>query len=170
VNTYTIAVTQPRKMLANLLTWLDKAVAHADARGFSPEVYVESRLRPDMFPLRRQIQSACDTAKFLAARLSGVEAPRHPDDEATLAELQGRIQQTIDYLDGFQPEAFVDASDRRVEVPALPQGSWVRGEDYTIEFAVPNLVFHLTTTYAILRYNGVDLGKRDFIGAMSIRS
>lgn len=169
MNPYVIAVVQPKKMLGNLLSWLDKATAYAEAKNFDPEVYVISRLRPDMFPLGRQIQAATDSAKFLAARLAGRDAPTHADDETTLAELRSRIEEVMAYLDTFTEADFVDAADRKVVVSFLPDGSWVRGEDYALEFAVPNFTFHVTTTYAILRHSGVDLGKRDFIGAMNIQ-
>jgi len=167
---YAFAVTMPHKMLCNLLAWLDAAEAHAESQGFDPEVYVGSRLRPDMFPLGRQIQAAADSAKFLAARLAGATPPVHEDTEQTLAELRDRVQAVLAYLDGFSEADFEGAADRRIELGFLPDGTWARGADYALDFAIPNLMFHVTTTYAILRYNGVALGKRDFIGSMTLQT
>ncbi|MCX4243442.1 DUF1993 domain-containing protein [Paraliomyxa miuraensis] len=157
------SVTQMSKMLRNLDAWLDKAKEHAKAKEFDVEVLVTSRLAPDQFPLVRQVQSACDSAKYAVARLSGVEAPAHPDEEKTVDELQARIRAVIAYMETVTPDAFEGASDRRVTLPFLP-GKWTKGIEYFVDFAAPNFYFHVITAYAILRHNGVNLGKRDFLG------
>ena len=163
-------VTQPMKMLRNLEGWIDEAVATAEERSFDPEVLVDARLSPDMFPFRRQVQSLCDAAKFAAARSAGVEAPRHEDNETTLTEIRARIATTIDYLSSFESSAFEGAEDRQVRLGFLPEGVHVLAGDYVREFAIPNFYFHCTTAYGILRNNGVLLGKRKFIGGMTLQS
>lgn len=156
------------KMLGNLSGWLQQATAHAEERGFDPEVLLSCRLAPDQFPLVRQIQAACDAAKFTAARLSGTEAPAHPDEETTLEQIQARIAATRAYLEGFGPDDLAGAAERELS-PSFLQGASVMALDYLREFALPNFYFHVTTAYAILRHNGVPLGKRAFIGHMSIK-
>lgn len=165
---YEMAVYQPAKMLTNLTAFLNKAAAYAASKEFSHEVFLAARLAPDMFPLLRQVQSACDAAKFTAARLAGVEAPSHPDEEQTFAEIQARIQTTLEYLKTLTPEQFEGAGERDIELPFLP-GQQVKGSDYLMEMALPNFYFHITTAYNILRHNGVDLGKREFIGSMRLK-
>lgn len=157
------SVTQFSKMLRNLDGWLEKAEAHAKAKDFDVDVLVAARLAPNQFGLSRQVQSACDTAKLSAARLSGTTAPSHEDTEKTVAELRARIQSTIAYLETVTAEQFEGASDREVVLPFVP-GKAAKGIEYFIDFAAPNFYFHATTAYAILRHNGVDLGKRDYIG------
>ena len=166
---YTLAITQPKKMLGNLLAWLEKAEAHAQNKGFDPQVLLQARLAPDQFSLTRQIQSACDTAKFIGARLSGQQAPKHPDEEATLEELKTRIQAVIEYLDGFLEKDLEGAAERKFKVPMIPEGKHTVGAEYLQEFAIPNFYFHITTAYALLRHNGVSLGKRDYIGSLPLR-
>jgi hypothetical protein len=155
-------------MLKNLEQWLDAAVAHAQKKSFDPAVFLHARLAPDQYPLVRQVQSACDTAKFLAARLTGKEAPKHPDTEQTMDELKTRIQSVVGYLETFRPEDFTGAEERHILLPFAP-GKAALGRDYLIEMATPNFYFHVTTAYAILRHNGVALGKRDFMGSVSMR-
>jgi hypothetical protein len=161
------AVQQPVKMLRNLDAWLDKAVAHAETRGFDPEVLVQARLAPDQYALVRQIQSACDSAKFLGSRLSGVEAPKHPDTETTLPELRARIQSTLAFLGTITPAMLEGAENREVEL-SFAKGQRMKGGDYLDAFALPNFYFHLVTAYAILRHNGVPLGKTEFIGSLPL--
>lgn len=168
MNPYAVAVHQPRRMLANLLGWLDKAQASAETRKFDCEVLAECRLAPDMFPLRRQVQAACDAAKFGAARVAGKTPPAHPDTEKTVAELRARVKSVIDYLDTFTPADFEGAADRRFPLPFLPEGKGVAALDYLAEMAAPNFMFHVTMTYAILRHNGVDVGKRDYLGGLTL--
>jgi uncharacterized protein len=162
------SVLQLKKMLLHLDAWLDKAVVYANAKAFDPVVLVGARLAPDQYPLARQVQSACDTAKFAAARLAGKEAPKHPDTEQTIAELRARIQTTTGYLGTFKPTDFDGAESRLVALPYL-EGKVLTGDDYLMEQVLPNFYFHVTTAYAILRHNGVGVGKRDFIGSLSAR-
>jgi uncharacterized protein len=157
------SVSQMSKMLRNLEGWLDKAEAHAKLKGFEVDVLTSARLAPDQYPLVRQIQSACDTAKFTAARLAGVTAPSHPDTETTIAELRQRIRSTLAWLETVTPEQFAGAAEREVTLSFMP-GKAMKGADYLVDMALPNFYFHTTTTYAILRHNGVELGKYDFIG------
>jgi hypothetical protein len=156
------------KMLGNLDRWLEKTVAFAEARKFDPNTLLHARLAPDMFPLSRQIQSACDGAKFLAARTSGKEPPKHPDDETTVEQLRARIANVREYLAGFSPEDFSGAEARVVPLGFMP-GKGLSAEDFAREMSIPNTYFHLVTAYAILRHNGVDLGKGDYLGRMNIR-
>jgi hypothetical protein len=168
MNLYTISVPPMRKTLGSLERWLDAAAAYAEKKKFDPEVLLNARLAPDQYPLVRQIQAACDTAKFAAARLIGKEAPSHPDTEKTLDEVRARIRSVISWLDGVSEADFAGAMDRK---PAAGwMGSkWMRADDYLVEFAVPNFYFHATTAYAILRHNGVDLGKVDFLGGLTLQ-
>ena len=154
------------RMLGNLLTWLDKAEAHATARKFDPSVYLASRLAPDMLPFTNQIQIACDAVKFGVARLSGVEAPKFADDEASFADLRTRVRKTIDFIQSV-PAAQIDGTeDKDVVVPRRDGSMTLKGEAYLKNFVLPNFFFHVTTTYALLRLNGVELGKGDFLGPM----
>ncbi len=152
------------RMLGNLSIWLDKAAAHASAKKFEPAVYLSSRLAPDMLPLTAQIQIACDAAKFCVARLAGVEGPKFDDDEASLDDLKKRVARTIDYVQSV-PAAQIDGSDARsISVPRRGGAINMPGEVYLKHFVLPNFYFHVTTTYALLRHNGVELGKSDFLG------
>jgi hypothetical protein len=164
-----IVLAEMKKMLSNLDGWLTKASAHAEAKKFDPAVLIQSRLAPDMFPLVRQIQSSCDTAKFAAARISGKEPPSNPDTETTFADLEARIAATIAYLDTITAADVAGAGDRTLSLPRW-EGKSMNAVDYFVEHAIPNFFFHVTMTYAILRHAGVDLGKRDYLGAMSFRS
>ena len=156
-------ISQFGRMLRNLDEWLRMGIAYADKKNFDPEVFAQARLAPDQYSLTRQVQSACDAAKYAAAYLSGQKAPSHPDTEKTLSELRARIQTCVSYLDSFSAAAFNGADERRVAPPWMG-GNAVRGDQYLTRIAVPNFYFHVTTAYDILRHNGVDLGKRDFIG------
>jgi hypothetical protein len=161
-------VPQYAKMLNNLDRWLEKATEHATARKFEVDTLVHARLAPDQFSLDRQIQSACDSAKFSAAYLTGTEAPSHPDTEKTVAELRARIRTCIAYLETVSAAAVAGAEDRRV-APKWLQGKWIKGDQFLLQASLPNFYFHVTTAYAILRHNGVDLGKMDFLGSLPIR-
>ena len=155
------------RMLGNLAAWLDKAEAHATAKKFEPSVYLTARLAPDMLPLPTQIQIACDAAKFCVARLAGVEAPAFADDETTLDELRQRVRKTIDYLQSV-PAAQIDGSDaREISVPRRAGPLLMKGEMYLKHFVLPNFFFHVTTVYALLRHNGVSLGKSDFLAGLT---
>jgi len=155
------------KFLTNLEGWLDRAVAHAEAKKFDPEILVECRLAPDQFPLRRQIQAACDQAKFTCAKLTGKEPPAHPDTEKTLAELRQRIRTCKDYLASFTADEFVGSEDRRCGHTWMG-GKTMRGGDYLDHFALPNFHFHMVAAYEILRHNGVELGKSVFLGDLPL--
>jgi len=153
------------RMLGNLGQWLDKAEAHAQARKFDPAVYLGARLAPDMLPFTNQVQIACDAAKYGVARLAGMEAPKFADEEKTLAELRERIRKTVDFIQSV-PAARIDgAEDRDVVVPRRDGSMTLKGEVYLKHFALPNFFFHVTTTYALLRHWGVELGKADYLGA-----
>jgi uncharacterized protein len=157
------SVSQMSKMLRNLEGWLDKAEAHAKAKGFEVDVLAVARLAPDQYALVRQVQASCDAAKFTAARLAGIPAPSHPDTETTIAELRQRIRSTLAYLETVTPEQLAGATEREVTLPFMP-GKAMKGAAYLVDLALPNFYFHVTTAYAILRHNGVGLGKLDFIG------
>ena len=161
-------VPQYAKMLHNLEQWLDKADAHAKAKKFELDTLVQARLAPDMYSLDRQIQAACDTAKFSASYLSGKEAPAHPDTEKTIAELRARIKACLSFLETIAPNDVAGAEERKVS-PKWLQGKWVKGDQFLLQMSLPNFYFHVTAAYAILRHNGVSLGKRDYLGTLSQR-
>jgi hypothetical protein len=161
-------VLEMKKLLKNIDGWLDKATAHGSAKGYDPSVLLQCRLAPDMFPLVSQIQNACDNAKFAAAFTTGKEPPSHPDTERTLDEVRARIATVITYLDGFTAQDFEGTDSRTVKRPRW-EGKSMTATDYFVEQAMPNFFFHLTTAYAILRHNGIDLGKRDYLGRLSLR-
>lgn len=153
------------RMLANLLGWLDKAAAHAEAKKFDAANYLTMRLAPDMLPFNKQIQIASDSAKGAMARLAGVEVPKWDDNETTLAELRARVQKTIDYVNSFDAKAIDGSEGRTITLPMRNRDPLVfDGEGYLKHFALPNFFFHVTTTYALLRHAGVDVGKRDYLG------
>lgn len=164
ISMYSASVPVFRNMLGNLSHCLDKAQAHAEARKFDPQVLVDDRLAPDMLPFKRQVQIACDASKNGLARLAGVEAPKFEDTESTLAELKERIRKTLAFLDSV-PRASVDGcDDKDITFPAGRDITrTLKGEAYLLGVALPNLFFHVTTAYAILRHNGVELGKGDFL-------
>ncbi len=160
-------VLQFMKMLKNLEHWLDKAMAFAQKKSFDPLVLLNSRLAPDQYSLLQQIQSSCDMAKFTAARLSAKQPPRHPDTEQTLEEIRARIHSTVAYLETFKANDFEGAESRLVELPHF-DGQHLVGSEYLIELQIPDFYFHITTAYAILRHNGVDLGKDDYLGKLNL--
>jgi hypothetical protein len=162
------SITEFKKMLANLDGWLRKAEAHAKAKPFDPNVLLVARLAPDQYPLVRQVQSACDNAKFAAARLAGKEAPKHPDTEQTVDELHARIASVSEWLAGFTARDFEGADSRTVKLSWL-EGKGIAGKDYLLEMAAPNFFFHVVHAYAILRHNGVPLGKSDYLGSLTLR-
>jgi hypothetical protein len=151
-------------MLKNLSAILAKAQAHCEARKIDPLALTAARLYPDMFPLARQVQIACDTAKGAVARLAGVEVPKHEDSEKTFEELQARIAKTQDFIASVKP-AQIDGSEERESVlKARGRDLQFKGAQYLLGFAWPNFYFHVATAYDILRHNGVELGKRDYLG------
>jgi len=169
MDVHQLCITQSTKMLRNLAAWLEEAESFAKERDFEADRWLEMRLAPDQFALVRQVQSACDTAKFMASRLGGPEAPSFPDDEKSMVEVQKRISDTVAYLEGVTADMLEGAESKKVTLPFLPEGAWVTGEEYVVSFALPNLYFHVSTAYAILRERGVALGKRAFIGGMDVK-
>ena len=154
------------RMLNNLLRWLDKAEAHAAAKKFDAGVLLAARLAPDMLAFTKQVQIATDTAKFCMARLAGVDAPKFDDNEASLADLRARIRTTIAFVESV-PGSKVDGSEtREVTIPRRDGPITMTGEAYLTRYALPNFFFHVTTAYALLRHNGVELGKPDYLGLL----
>jgi uncharacterized protein len=164
ISVHALSVDLFANALGNLSALLEKGRAHAAARKFDPGVLVGSRLAPDMLPLSRQVQIACDIAKNSSSRLAGIEPPRFEDNEKTIEELRARIARTIDYLKGLPASAFEGSEDRDIKVPSGERTLEFKGLDFLQRWAIPNVFFHVTTAYNILRHNGVDIGKRDFLG------
>ncbi len=165
---YELAITQSIKMLANLKNILEKGAYHAEMKKFDVEVLLHSRLAPDQFNLVRQVQIACDMAKFCAARLAGKEAPKHEDNEKSLDELLARIDSVIAYLQTYSEADFDGAMERKISQPRW-EGKYLAGQEFLIQHALPNIYFHITTTYAILRHNGVEVGKNDYLGELPLK-
>ena len=164
---YQSSVPVFERSLVAFLGILDKAEAHAKARKFDPANYLSIRLAPDMFPLTRQIQAFCDHAKNASFRLAGVQPPRIEDNETTFAELRSRIEATLGHLKTIDAKAVDAGADREVVIPVGPNTRLKsQGANYLLHFALPNFYFHLTTAYDILRSAGVEIGKRDFLGAV----
>lgn len=162
---YDLSVPAFTRGLRALDALLDKAVAHAATSGQDAEAWLDTRLAPDMHPLRKQVQIACDSPKLCIARLSGVGAPVHDDSEVTIAELKGRIAQTLAYIASV-PRQAVDGQEGKEVVVTFPGGQMTfQGQPYLTGFALPNFYFHLTTAYGLLRQAGVPLSKRDFMGS-----
>lgn len=166
ISMYEISIPALTRGLHNMSAFLDKAAAHAETKKYDTAVLAQARLFPDMHPLARQVQIACDTAKGAAARLAQAEIPKHPDTETTFAELQARIAKTADFLKTVTPAQLQGAESRDIEIK-FPNGSWkFTGIGYLTDFVLPNFYFHMSTVYALLRNNGVDVGKADFLGAI----
>jgi uncharacterized protein len=163
--THDDAIRSFAKTLRNLEQWMDKAAAHAKTKSFEVDVLVDARLAPDQFAFGRQVQSACDQAKYAAAYLGGKQPPSHPDTEKTFAELRQRVDKCVAFLDTVKEQDLRGGEERKVAPPWLG-GRWLRGDDYLVHVAIPNFFFHATMAYAILRHNGVDLGKMDYIGSI----
>ena len=166
ISMYDICIPALTRGLNNLSAILDKASAHAEARKFDSLVLAQSRLFPDMHPLTRQVQIACDTAKGAAGRLAQAEIPKHDDTETTIAELKARIAKTISYLKTITPAQMQGAESREVELK-FPSGAWkFGGLAYLTEFVLPNFYFHVSMVYALLRKSGIEVGKGEFLGAL----
>jgi uncharacterized protein len=163
ISVHAMSVDLLANALANLSHLLAKGHAHATARKFDPAVLLGARLAPDMFPLTRQVQIASDGAKFGVARLAGIEAPKFEDTEQTFEQLHTRIARTIDFIKSVPAGALEGSEDRTIKVPARDRTLEFKGLDYLVRFVIPNVFFHVTTTYAILRHNGVEIGKTDFL-------
>ena len=155
--------------LAALSKLLDKAEAFAAAKKFDAANMLASRLAPDMFALTRQVQVACDLAKFGAARLAGIDPPKFEDNEKTIAELKARITKTLEFVRSVDRKAIDASAERTISFPLGPKKGEMKGEDYLNHFVLPNFYFHATAAYAILRHCGVELGKRDFLGSIPIK-
>jgi hypothetical protein len=163
-----VFVRGPIQMLGNIGKWLDKAEAYATEKKFKVDDLLVARLAPDQHSLTRQIQSACDSAKSNAGRLSGTEIPSHADTEKTVPELRERLAKTIAYLESIKESAWQGADDRQISQVWMG-GKHALGRDYARQFATPNFHFHVVTTYAILRHNGVPLGKMAYIGGLELQ-
>jgi len=167
MNLYDASVPVISKLLANVDKWLDKAVAFADAKKFDVDVLLNARLAPDQYSFVRQIQAACDQAKYTAAKLAGKEPPAHSDTEKTVAELRQRVRSVVEYLGTFKREDFNGAEERSCSHTWMG-GKSMKGIDYLHHLGLPNFYFHLTTAYDILRHNGVDLGKMDYLVSLPL--
>jgi hypothetical protein len=163
---FEVTVPQFILSLSALKDLLKKGYEYADSRGIDMNVLFQSRLAPDQFPLGKQVQIACDVAKFCASRLTGVAAPSFEDDEKSLNDYVARIDTTIEYLRQFKPEQFQGYERRKVTFPWYP-GHFLDGHNYLVQHALPNFYFHVTTAYGILRFNGVELGKKDYLGSQN---
>lgn len=152
------------RMLTNLNAVLDKAMAHLAARKIEPAALLNARLYPDMYPLVRQIQLACDFAKNTSARLAGVELPKFDDTETSFEELKDRIAKTAEFLKTLKPGQIDGTEEKAITYPIAGQPTTFKGQQYLFNSGLANFYFHVTTAYAILRHNGVELGKRDFLG------
>ncbi len=165
ISMYQASIPMFLKTLGNLSEILKKAEAYAAAKKFEPSVLINARLAPDMLPLARQIQIASDAVKGFAARTAGVDVPSFADTETTFAELQARIQKTTDFLATIKPEQIDGSEDRDVKLKVGGNDLTFKAQAYLLHFVIPNFFFHVTTAYAILRHNGLEVGKKDFLGA-----
>jgi hypothetical protein len=162
---YSASVPVFRQVLGSLAAILEKAESHADLKKLEPQALLQARLFPDMFPLLRQVQVATDFAKGTVARLGGIEVPRYEDIEDDFASLQARIAKTLAFIDSVPREAIEDSADRDVTVGSGANQREFKGQTYLLHYSLPHFYFHATTVYAILRHNGLDIGKKDFIGS-----
>lgn len=165
---YYATIIQIQKMLDQVLHWMDKTESYAETRKFDPNVIIDSRLSPDMYPFGRQIQIITDNAKGIAGRLGGKTPPTIEDTEKTFAELRERVAVVKKFIGGFTEADFAQADDAKCVLGFLPD-QYMKGDEYLHQFGLPNLYFHLATAYGILRHNGVPLGKGDYIGKMPLR-
>lgn len=152
------------RMLTNLSNILDKAAVHAETKKIDPAVFLNSRMIPDMLPFTKQVQIACDFAKGAVARLCGEEPPKWDDNEASFADLKQRIARTIEFVQAHQPAQFEGSEERTIELKIRGETIKLPGHTYLANMAMPNFYFHVTTAYDLLRKDGVEIGKRDFIG------
>ena len=164
ISMYQASVPRFVNILGNLSGILDKAQAHIDAKKIDATVLTGYRLFPDMLPMSTQVQIACDTAKGVVARLAGVEIPAYEDNEKTLAELKARVAKTIAFIKTMTPAQIDGTEDKEIITKRGDKETRYTGMQFLLGHAVPNFYFHVTTTYNILRHNGVEIGKRDFLG------
>lgn len=163
---YDACVPVITQMLTALSEVLAKAEAHALDKKIEPTALLQARLFPDMFPLTRQVQIACDFGKSIPSRLAGVDVPAYDDSEQTFAELQARIAKTLAFIDGIDPAGFVGSEARQILLrPGTPKERSIGGQAYLLNYGLPQFFFHVTTAYALLRHNGVGIGKKDYMGA-----
>lgn len=164
ISMYQVSVPRFANILKNLSAILDKAQAHAEAKKIDPLVLSNARLYPDMLPMKRQVYIACDTAKNAVARIAGVEPPKHEDVEETFAELKARIAKTLDFIQTFKPAQIDGSEDKAIHLKLGQREVDFKGMQYLLGHALPNFYFHVVTAYDILRHNGVEIGKRDYLG------
>lgn len=165
ISMYSASVPVLNQMLDSLGSLLKKAESHAADKKIDPQALLQARLFPDMFPLIRQVQIAADFAKGIGARLAGVEVPSYEDEEQTFAELQARLTKTLAFIGGLKPEQFRDSELREIVLrPGTPKEQRLPGHVYLLNYGMPQFFFHVTTAYAILRHNGIEIGKRDYMG------
>ena len=165
ISMYQASVPAMLHTLGALSAILDKAEAHCTARKIDPAVILGARLYPDMFTMTRQVQIVCDFAKGASARLAGMDVPGWPDNEATFAEVKARIAKTVDFVKAIAPASIDGSEARDISMKVGGQDTKFKGQDYLTGFVLPNFYFHAATAYGILRHSGVELGKRDFLGA-----
>jgi hypothetical protein len=161
---YEATIPPLKRTLTNLAAILKKGEEYADVKKIEHTVLLNARLFPDMYPLTRQVQIATDMSKGAVARLAGVEIPKYEDDETTFAELQARVAKTISFINTIKPEQLVGSESREVTITVRKVDLKFTGQDYLLKWVTPNVYFHITTAYNILRHNGVELGKLDFLG------
>ena len=169
MNVYELTVPQFVRILTQVNHWFDKAQAFAEKKKFKPQNVLAARLAPDQFEFKLQVQVMCDHAKNGAARLAGVEPPKFEDKEATLDELRARVKKTIEFVSSLKAEQFQGAEERKCALPMVMGNKHMIGSEYLVHFLLPNFYFHATTTYALLRHNGIDVGKMDFLGPITLR-
>jgi len=164
ISMYQASVPRIANMLTNLDHLLSKAQAHVDTKKLNEAALTQFRLYPDMFPLTRQVQIACDTAKGVIGRLSGTDIPAYEDNEVTIADLKQRVAKTMAYVESFSAAQIDGSEDKDIVTKRGDVETHYKGMQFLLNHAMPNLYFHVTTVYAILRHNGVELGKRDYLG------
>jgi hypothetical protein len=162
---YVSSIPVFKQMLGGLAVILAKADAHAADKHIEQEALTQARLFPDMFPLAKQVQIACDFARGVSARLAGAEVPKYEDNEQTLAQLGELIDRTLSFIDGFTPAQIKDSAQREIVTrPGTPKERRFNGHAYLLSYGLPQFFFHVTTAYALLRHNGIEIGKRDYMG------
>jgi hypothetical protein len=164
ISMHTMVVDQCAHMLGNMTKLLDKGLAHAEAKKFDASVLVNARLAPDMLPLAKQVQIACDMLKNGVGRLAAQEPPKFEDNEKTIDELKARIAKTLDYVKSVPASAFEGSEDRDIKLPLRDRTMEMKGLQYVREWVLPNFYFHAAMLYALLRHNGVEIGKKDWLG------
>jgi hypothetical protein len=165
ISMYSASVPVFLQMLGSLDALLVKAQSHAEEKGIEPDALLQSRLSPDMFPLARQVQVACDFARSVPARLVGLEVPAYEDNEQTIVQLRARIARTLAFIEGLEPSQFLGTEEREIILrPGSPKARTISGEAYLLHYGLPQFFFHVTTAYALLRHNGVQIGKKDYMG------